>query len=300
MSVSKTFSAANTQSDTLKLSPGATAAVTLTVAGGETFTGNLQLQVSHSLSGGPWSVAHDTNGADIADFTSIVAATEAVTVKNDTTKDIYLRARVTTNSADDVVYVATEREGDEVEVLLRDPWGLPILTRTDVGLKLTGDLEVTGDVAASGASAINDAEILVEDFTISAADIVSTSAGKLGHASGFILVPDASVGADQALELISAILIYDYATAAYTAGGNITINHSGGGAAITGLVSAANSLGAAADKVVHFLPLATAGNALVVGNGINLVAASAFTNPGTAAGTVTVRVHYRLHTLGLS
>ena len=74
------------------------------------------------------------------------------------------------------------------------------------------------------------------------------------------------------------------------------MNISGGGAALTGLVSAANSLGAAADKIVQFVPLATAGIALTENTGLNLVAASAFTQPGTAAGTVKVFVRYRIHT----
>ena len=42
---------------------------------------------------------------------------------------------------------------------------------------------------------------------------------------------------------------------------------------------------------------ATAGIALTSNKGLNLVAASAFTQPGTAAGTVKVWTTYRLHTL---
>ncbi len=135
-----------------------------------------------------------------------------------------------------------------------------------------------------------------EDVLINAADIIATAAGKFGHASGF---PLAVIRADQVIELVSALMQTDRRTAAYTAGGNITVNLAGG-AAVTGLVSAANSLGAAADATHLFLPLAAAANALTAGAGLNLVAAAAFTNPGTAAGVVRVRVRYRVHDLALT
>lgn len=154
---------------------------------------------------------------------------------------------------------------------------------------------------ASGASASFAADALTlpdkflkyAEIAIPAADIVATTAGKLGHASGQPLV--AAAGAGTVIELVSAFLIYDYDTAAYTAGGNLTINWGSGGAALTGLVSAANSLGAAGDKIVLFVPLATAGIAMLTNVGLNLVSSAAFTQPGTAAGVVRVKVSYRIH-----
>lgn len=146
-----------------------------------------------------------------------------------------------------------------------------------------------GQVRAGGVSLIQHSVV-----AISAADIVATTAGKLGHANGQILV--AAPGAGKVIELVSAVLSFTYSTAQYGGGGNITVNISGGGSALTGLVSAANSLGAAADKIVQFMPLSTAGIALTDNTGLNLVAASAFTQPGTAAGTVKVFVAYRVHT----
>lgn len=167
----------------------------------------------------------------------------------------------------------------------------------------SGDVTITNaGVTAIGADKVLSAmvsEKLIKyaEVAISSADIVATTAGKLGHAQGYPLV--AAPAAGKALELISATLIYDYAGAGYGAGGNISVNWAGGGAAITGVVSAANSLGAGADKVVQLLPLATAGNALSVATGINLVAASAFTL-GSATGVVRVKVAYRLHTTELA
>jgi len=136
-----------------------------------------------------------------------------------------------------------------------------------------------------------------DEVLISAADIVSTAAGKLGHAEGQILV--AAPGAGYLLQLISAVLIFDYATATYGAGGNVTVNWSGAGGAITGLISAANSFGAGADKLAHFIPLSTAALVPIANAGLNMVAASAFTNPGTAAGVGRVKIAYLVHTTGL-
>ena len=129
---------------------------------------------------------------------------------------------------------------------------------------------------------------------IPAADITSTDAGKLGHAAGVPLVADP--GAGKVIELVSVVMAFTYSTAQYTDGGNITIN-SNGGSALTGLVSAANSLGAAADKIALFVPLAAAATVLTVNKGLNLVSSAAFTNPGTAAGTVRCFVTYRVNTV---
>lgn len=136
------------------------------------------------------------------------------------------------------------------------------------------------------------AQVQFSDVTISAADIVATAAGKFGHANGYPLV--AAPGAGFAVEFVGALLVYDYDTAAYTAGGNITVNATGG-SALTGIISAANSVGAAADKIVQFVPLATAAVNVAANTGLSLVAAAAFTQPGTAAGVIRVRTAYRIH-----
>jgi hypothetical protein len=131
--------------------------------------------------------------------------------------------------------------------------------------------------------------------SITSANITDTAAGHLGHANGVILVADPAAGLQ--IELVSVVMSFTFGVAQYTAGGNVTVNISGGGAALTGLVSAANSIGNAASKVVQFVPLSTVGNALTSAKGFNLVAASAFTQPGTATGTVKCFVTYRTHTL---
>jgi hypothetical protein len=159
---------------------------------------------------------------------------------------------------------------------------------------------VSGDAALSSAGALTLAANVLRhvEGTISAADIVSTDANKLGHAQGCPLL--AAVGAGYAPELVSCVLVHDYDTAAYTDGGNLTVNLSGGGAAQSDPVAAANSLGAAGDRVVLLRPpTASAGVAMVDNAGLNLVAASAFTNPGDAAGVLRYALTYRVHATGL-
>jgi len=99
-------------------------------------------------------------------------------------------------------------------------------------------------------------------------------------------------------ELVSVIVNTKFIVAAYTLGGNITANQGAGGAAITGLVSAANSLGNAASKSTVLVPLATVGIPLVENGPINLVSSAAFTNPGTAAGTLTWIANFRQYATG--
>lgn len=132
--------------------------------------------------------------------------------------------------------------------------------------------------------------------SISAANIVGTGAGQLGHANGVVL--QAAPGANVALQPIAFGLYYTFGVAAYTAGGNLTVNWGAGGAALTGLVSAANSVGAASSKAVMFFPLATAGVAIVSNMSLNLVSSVAFTQPGTATGTIAWELWYRTMAVG--
>lgn len=163
---------------------------------------------------------------------------------------------------------------------------------------VSGNSYVNTGTAAVPAWSLQQGNAAFKQFTgtISAADIVATGAGKFGHAQGYPMV--AAPGTHNVVELESVILNYDFSVAAYTAGGNITANWSAGGAALTGLVSAANSVGAAADKSVVLVPLATVGIALVENGGINLVTSAAFTQPGTAAGVIRYVVNCRIHATG--
>jgi hypothetical protein len=165
---------------------------------------------------------------------------------------------------------------------------------------VTGDVTISAGLSAIGAGKVLSAMLdsrLVQLVTgqISAADIIATGAGKFGHAQGYPIIP--APGANKALWLVALIISYKFSVAAFTAGGNTTLNWEAGGAAITGLVSAANFAGAAGDKPVALVPLATAGVALVANAGLNLVSSAAFTNPGTAAGVINYKALYTTQVL---
>jgi hypothetical protein len=168
---------------------------------------------------------------------------------------------------------------------------------------ITGDVTIgaTG-VSAIGAgkvtSAMMDASLVrVATGSISAANIIGTSAGQLGHASGVEMVP--AGGAHVVNEFISAIIIVDFATAAYTGGGNTGVKIGGGGAALSGIVANTVIIQAAADCITYFNPLAATALVLSENTGINFVTASAPTNPGTAAGVIRWKCAYRQYATGL-
>lgn len=126
---------------------------------------------------------------------------------------------------------------------------------------------------------------------ISSANITGTATGQLGNANGVVLVPAAPTGAIN--QLVSCVAAMDFATAAYTAGGNVTVNLSAGGAALTGLVTTTVFIQAAADIIVEFVPLAATKNTYTSANGLALVSSIAPTNPGTAAGVINWVTAYR-------
>lgn len=162
------------------------------------------------------------------------------------------------------------------------------------GVTIDGVILKDGGVSL-GTSAVSTFTVLK---TITAAEIVGTAAGDLGHANGVELV--AAPGAGFALQFVDAVAIYDFDTAAYTGGGNdTTINIGSGGAAITGVVTSANLIGAAGDKIVRFDPLSTAALPMSVNTGISMNSVTAWTQPGTAAGVLRVYTTYRVITTGL-
>lgn len=137
----------------------------------------------------------------------------------------------------------------------------------------------------------------VASGTISSANITGTSAGQLGHANGVVLV--AAGGAHVINEFVSAIIIVDFATAAYTGGGNTGIKIGGGGAALSGVVANTVIVQASADIIQQFVPLAATALTPTENTSLNLVTASAPTQPGTAAGVIRWICTYRQHATGL-
>jgi hypothetical protein len=132
--------------------------------------------------------------------------------------------------------------------------------------------------------------------SLTSAQITSVAAGNLGHASGVPIL--AGQGAHNIVEFISLVLIYDFQVAAYGAGGNTTVNRTGG-AAISSALTAGNGLASAADALGTLVPLAVSAMLTAENEGLSLVAAAAFTQPGTATGVLRWILNYRVHATGL-
>lgn len=294
MTVSGSLSVAGS-SALLMLKPNESALITLSVSATQ-FEGTVRVEDSANQQ--QWNQAVDVDGVSLT-YTYANGAEKttgtivAATVKNTTRARRFYRVTAPVVVEDPVVYSMVEASDDVIAVVLRDHLNRPMF-----GVREDGSIAALVKLWATNGLAASDGDLQVADITISAADIVSTSANKLGHAQGYPLV--ANPGADVGLEFVDAVLVCDFATHAYGNGGNLTINVNGGGAALTGLVSALNSLGAAADKVAIFRPLAAAAEVVVANKGINLVSSAAFTVDTGSAGVARIRVYYRLHTLGLA
>lgn len=209
----------------------------------------------------------------------------------------------TANIADDAVTLAKLANITRGSMLVGGVANAPTeLAAKTSGQILVGDgndlksVAVSGDVtlAANGAvtigskkvlsSMLDDTVIHVDKVAISKTDILTATTIKT-------LV--AAPAAGYYLDFISASLTFKYSTAQYTDGGNISIGWVGG-AALTGVASAADSFGKGSDTILQFVPLSTAANTLVKETALGLQTAGQFTDPGTAAGTAEVTIAYRI------
>jgi len=175
-----------------------------------------------------------------------------------------------------------------------------VLTVNTVNEKATG-----GGVTIEGIQLIDDgisptANVMQKTVltTLTADTIVGTSAGDVGHADGAILV--AAPGAGYTLEFVSAFLVYDYATDAYTGGADdavIQVGVTGTQVAVTSAITGASLLEAAADKMLRLGSTAT--ELVHADNGAISLYGTALTQPGTAAGVLRCYVTYNVITTGL-
>lgn len=110
----------------------------------------------------------------------------------------------------------------------------------------------------------------------------------------------AAPGAGKVIEFISAVLVYTFDVAAYTGGGAVSIINAGG-AAVSSNIAAADSFGAAGDKVFSMALLnADGGFTMPVNTGLEITnATGVFVDPGTAVGTAKLIITYKVHTTGL-
>lgn len=164
-----------------------------------------------------------------------------------------------------------------------------------IGADTIGDGTVTTaklDDAAVTSAKIDSSVIQTVEVELTATEIVGTSAGDLGHAAGAVLV---AAEADVVHEFISAVLVYEFDTAAYTGGGDDLVIRQGT-TAVGAAITSANLLGAAGDKVYQSTAIAAA---LTANSTLN-IKSTAWTQPGTAAGVLRVRLTYRSHPAALA
>ena len=137
-----------------------------------------------------------------------------------------------------------------------------------------------------------DNTIYTKEVAISAANIVAM------YTTPVEVV--AAPGAGKALHFVDAVLVYDYDTAAYTGGGVVTLEYSGG-AAVSTDIAAANSFAAAGDKVFSLAALnASGGYTMPVNTAIDITnATGVFVAPTGAAGVGRLKVTYRVVTTEL-
>lgn len=190
-----------------------------------------------------------------------------------------------------LVYTAPSGGDDRVQIL-----GYVQVKSSTVG-QIAWDVQAPIKFGSGEIQSGVDASILNASGTITAANIVGTSAGQLGHAAGVEMV--AAGGAHVINQLVYAIIVSDFAVAAYTGGGNCSVNIGSGGAALTGVAANTIFITNSADSITEFVPLAATKNVYVENKGLNLVSASAPTQPGTAAGVLRYVVGYRQIATGL-
>jgi len=164
-----------------------------------------------------------------------------------------------------------------------------------------GYVAISGIVQTEGISLTDNVTQYTELVTLTATEIVGSDAGDIGHVDGAILVADPGTG--YVLEFIGAVLIYDYAGAAYTDGGNdivVNLGSSGTQLAVTKTIAKSFLLGAASDKMYKPYVEYSGGVGLPVPTGGAIsIAGTAFAQPGSAAGVLRCYVTYNVITTGL-
>jgi hypothetical protein len=119
--------------------------------------------------------------------------------------------------------------------------------------------------------------------------IVGTDAGDLAHSAGVVAV---AAEAGKIHEFISAVFSYDFGTAAYTGGGDDLVIRQGT-TAVSAPIAKADLLCDTEDDIAYVNALSAADIKLTTNSTINIFAGTAYTQPGTAAGTCKVHILYR-------
>ncbi len=140
-----------------------------------------------------------------------------------------------------------------------------------------------------------DSSYLTDTVELSSAEI------KLLRANKKELV--ATPGADYFIELVSAVLIYDYDTAVYSeSADDLAIEYSTSGDDITAAIEMTGFIDQGGDMMMTVFPVSPqAANVAtdIVNNAIRLINTGDGEYAGAGAGTMTVKVTYRIHKAGL-
>ena len=203
------------------------------------------------------------------------------------------------DSADDAALV---RAGNFNK--LKDDWDAHVTADGVAKFDTVGEYTEGNGVAVDGVTLKDGAVVLQSNVqtlvaakTLTATQIVGTAAGDIGSTAGAELV--AAPGAGYILQLLGAVLIYDYNTAAYTGGGDDNVIQNGDGAvALTCAIAGADLLEASGDKIVQVTPLSATDQALTANKPLTLKG-TALTQPGTAAGVLRCYVTYNKIATGL-
>jgi len=107
--------------------------------------------------------------------------------------------------------------------------GYSIVKSSTVG-QIHWDIQPPQKLGSGQIQSGADATILQASGTITSANMTGTGAGQLGHANGVVLV--AAGGAGVINQLVYCIVESLFSVAAYTGGGNLSVNIGAGGAAL--------------------------------------------------------------------
>jgi hypothetical protein len=157
-------------------------------------------------------------------------------------------------------------------------------------------LNNSGLLDPSMLTAAEDPVTATASVALTSTQITGTSTEQLGHADGVTLVPAV---AGKRIHVLQWCVVYTFNTAAYTGGSNIQLFYPiAGASAADGQITAASSL-TAGNSRTNWSQGWTSNklftNGFAIGDPLAINASSsAFTNPGTAAGTATVTVLYAL------
>jgi len=150
-----------------------------------------------------------------------------------------------------------------------------------------GTAELADDAVTSAK--IDPGVIQSVTVTLTPTMIVGTDAGDLAHSAGVVAV---AAEAGKIHEFISAVFSYDFGTAAYTGGGDDLVIRQGT-TPVSAAIAKADLLCDTEDDIAYVSALAAADIKLTANSTINIFAGTAYTQPGTAAGTCKVHILYR-------